>query len=446
MTFNDPAATPAGVSPHRSLRQRVLRAGLCGPAAVGCWAAEASAAAPLLPPAGPQAAMLATGALMLFALLLATWSAVRQSRLRRSLQAQLVETLAHVDGIESMLDVWLWQTDREHRLVSMLAPAGSAAVGWPPVGRPEPIWEQWQSDNGADLRATVERKAAFDDWPVHAPPSAVSPALSQRHALLRGRARTDAHGRFAGYIGTLRDAPAGPAAAAPGSMPTLADHESFVYTVSHDLRAPIRVVEGFTKIVKEDFGDRLDAMGNAHLDRVLAAAVRMNEMIDALLALSKLASQPLSWQRVDLSALATDVVGDLRRESPGREVQVQIEPGMAAVGDPALLRIVVENLIGNAWKYTGKTAAANIHFGRHPGATDTFSVHDNGAGFDMRYAGRLYGVFQRLHSASDFPGTGVGLASVQRIVHRHGGRMCCQAAVNRGASFSFSLPQGTEPR
>jgi light-regulated signal transduction histidine kinase (bacteriophytochrome) len=187
-------------------------------------------------------------------------------------------------------------------------------------------------------------------------------------------------------------------------------------------------------------------VGNDHLDRVLSAAARMNNMIDALLALSKLSSQPLARQPVNLSQLAGYVADDLRRQWPDRIVQIEIESDMQVQGDPTLLRAVVENLLGNAWKYTGKAALPSIAFARHPDDPDSFTVRDNGAGFDMRFADRLFGVFQRLHSANDFPGTGVGLASVRRIVRRHGGEIWGEAEVNHGARFHFSLPQSGDPR
>ena len=231
-----------------------------------------------------------------------------------------------------------------------------------------------------------------------------------------------------------------PATAAKGESE--ADHEAFGYIVSHDLRAPIRVVEGFTRIVKEDYSAVIDRVGLDHLDRVLGAAARMNQMIDALLALSRLSSQPIAHQRVDLSQLAGFVVDELRRQSPGRDVAVEIEPGLAAVGDPTLLRMVLENLLGNAWKYTGEIAGARIGLVRDPQRADVngFVVHDNGAGFDMRFAERLFGVFQRLHSVSEFPGHGVGLASVKRILQRHGGEIRAEAEPDRGARFYFTLP------
>ena len=220
-----------------------------------------------------------------------------------------------------------------------------------------------------------------------------------------------------------------------------ADSESFSYTVSHDLRAPIRVVEGFTKILKEDYGRQLDRIGNDHLDRVLGAAARMNAMIDALLALSQLSSRPLARQPVNLSQLAAYVVEDLRRQAPERSVEVHVEGGLLVQGDPTLLRVVLENLLGNAWKYSARARNAQIWLerGQHAGQ-DVFTVRDNGAGFDMRFADRLFGVFQRLHSASDFPGTGIGLASVRRIIQRHGGEVWAESEVDRGSSFHFTVP------
>lgn len=239
----------------------------------------------------------------------------------------------------------------------------------------------------------------------------------------------------------LRDDTAGLLLAlGPDSGGAEADTASLVYTVTHDLRAPIRVVEGFTRIVKEDYGRQLDRVGNDHLDRVLAAGARMNQMIDAVLQMARLASQPLVRQPVDLSQLAGFVLDDLRRATPERVVEVVVEPGLKARGDPTLLRLVLENLLGNAWKYSGQNPQARIEFGATAGdGRRVYTVRDNGAGFDMRVADRLFGLFQRLHSAKDFPGTGVGLASVRRIVQRHGGEIWAEAEPGRGATFFFTL-------
>ncbi len=233
-------------------------------------------------------------------------------------------------------------------------------------------------------------------------------------------------------------------------VPITQESDTFSFTVSHDLRAPIRVVEGFTRIVKEDYGKLLDRVGNDHLDRVLGAATRMNLMIDALLTLARLSTQPLAQQPVNLSQLAAYIADDLRRGAPERQADIDIEPGLQAHGDPTLLRLVLENLLGNAWKYSQRCHRTQISLRSVPNpnsplgppgsnAGRAFVVRDNGAGFDMRSAERLFGLFQRLHSNSDFPGHGVGLASVRRIVKRHGGDIWAEAEVGRGAAFFFTL-------
>jgi light-regulated signal transduction histidine kinase (bacteriophytochrome) len=300
------------------------------------------------------------------------------------------------------------------------------------------LWEHFQSDDATALRARAQSQANLDALAVWC----VNAASQQLPLVLRGVPVLDAEGRFAGHVGTARDVPvAAPAAVAPPvSEDDTSDHESFSYTVSHDLRAPIRVVEGFTKIVKEDYGRLLDRIGNDHLDRVLGAAARMNSMIDALLALSQLSSRPLTRQPVNLTQLVGYIVDDLRRQTPERHVEVHVEPGLQVQGDATLLRVALENLLGNAWKYTGKCREPRIWFerGQHEGRA-AFCVRDNGAGFDMRFADRLFGVFQRLHSANDFQGTGVGLASVRRIIRRHGGDIWAEGEVDRGARFVFWL-------
>ena len=425
-------------------------------AVVPAWAADAVEPSSATTALG---AALFTLALALVALIGGGLLALRLARSRRQVAEELRGARAREQAVAQLLDVWVWHSDAEHRLVMLRPPQGAPSSDWSAAALPAPIWERFGTEDDAALRARLNSAAPLDDIPVKLA-ARDGPA---RPGLLRGRALSDSLGRFAGYHGTLRDlaqAPAALAAAPSSSLPVKAppavpvaaaasateEHDSFSYTVSHDLRAPIRVVEGFTKIVKEDYGRLLDRVGNDHLDRVLGAAARMNNMIDALLALSKLSSQPLARQPVNLSQLAGFVADDLRRQWPDRAVQMEVEPGMLVQGDPTLLRVVIENLLGNAWKYTGKTAGASITFGRHPDNAEAFSVSDNGAGFDMRFADRLFGVFQRLHSANDFPGTGVGLASVRRIVRRHGGEIWGEADVGRGARFHFSLPQGTLPQ
>ena len=220
--------------------------------------------------------------------------------------------------------------------------------------------------------------------------------------------------------------------------------ESFTYTVSHDLRAPIRVIDGFARILEEDYGEQLDHPALEHLQRIRAAATRMTGMVDALLELARLSGQPVSREPVDLSRLADVIADELHLIEPQRQCVISVQPRMIAQADPLLLRVLLQNLIGNAWKYSSRREEARIAFScTGQGADRVYCVQDNGAGFDMRYADRLFGVFQRLHSESEFPGTGVGLATVARIIARHQGRIWAESAVDQGSRFYFTLGPGT---
>jgi light-regulated signal transduction histidine kinase (bacteriophytochrome) len=219
--------------------------------------------------------------------------------------------------------------------------------------------------------------------------------------------------------------------------------EAFSYSVAHDLRAPLRSIDGFSQALLEDYLDKLDAEGRQNLHYVRESAQQMAELIDDLLALARVTRSELKRERFDLSALAALVVGQLRTRDPRRQVEVAIAEGLDVEADPRLLRAALENLLGNAWKFTGKRADARIEFGAIPADGEmAYFVRDNGAGFDMAYAGKLFGVFQRLHSAGEFEGTGIGLATVQRIVRRHGGRIWAEGEVGRGATFFFTLEPG----
>lgn len=217
--------------------------------------------------------------------------------------------------------------------------------------------------------------------------------------------------------------------------------ESFCHSVSHDLRAPLRGIGGFTEILARDHAGALDEKARGYLGRVQAATRRMDELIDDLLELSRVSREEMRREPVDLSAIARQVLAQLRQAEPQRQVETRVEDGLAAEGDARLLRIALENLLGNAWKFTSKTPGARIAFTAMPGENGEsgFAVADNGAGFDMRYARKLFAPFQRLHRTAEFPGTGIGLATVQRIVKRHGGRIVAQAEPGKGARFWFSL-------
>jgi signal transduction histidine kinase len=430
--------------PERRLPMRLMVAGLAGAAllmlALGTlvvlaltrvWGGEAG-----LVHAALVLTAFFTGLLLLVAAALGWHAGVRLTRqrlaepLREARQQLLMQSQLQRD--------WQWATDARHRLVRWQAPQGGPASSWAGAGAStQRLWERFAGGAEVEtLRAAIDAHQPFAELLL---PS----ADGQARWRLRGLPCLDAQGHFTGYVGTARPEDVAPVALpAPAAAPPdlASEHESFSYTVSHDLRAPLRVVEGFARILKEDYGARLDRVGNDHLDRVMSAAARMNCMIDALLSLSQLSTRPLARQPVNLSQQAGYVMEELRRAAPQRELQLDIEPDLVVQGDPTLLRMVLENLLGNAWKYSAKVDCTCIRFGCvEQDGRRTFVVSDNGAGFDMRFAERLFGVFQRLHSASDFQGTGVGLALVRRIVRRHGGDIWAESAVGEGSRFYFTL-------
>jgi signal transduction histidine kinase len=374
-----------------------------------------------------------TGLLLLVAAALGWHAGVRLTRQRLAEPLRELRQQLHLQN--QLQRDWQWATDAQHRLVRWQAPQGAPSSSWVGAGAStQLLWEKFPAAGAsAELRERLLAHQPFADLLV---------VDGDSRWRLRGLPCMDAQGSFAGYAGSARlDEPAATPPLVPAPAAELAaEHESFSYTVSHDLRAPLRVVEGFARILKEDYGARLDRVGNDHLDRVMSAAARMNSMIDALLSLSQLSTRPLARQPVNLSQQAGYVVDELRRAAPQRELVLDIEPDLVVQGDPTLLRMVLENLLGNAWKYSAKVPCTEIRFGSvQQDGRRAFVVSDNGAGFDMRFAERLFGVFQRLHSASDFQGTGVGLALVRRIVRRHGGDIWAESAVGEGARFYFTL-------
>jgi two-component system, sensor histidine kinase and response regulator len=216
--------------------------------------------------------------------------------------------------------------------------------------------------------------------------------------------------------------------------------ESFSYAVSHDLRAPLRRIDSFSRAILESQSDKLDESGRRYLDRVREASQQMSQLIDDVLYLSRVTRADVREQDVDLSSLAQLILTRLQESEPARKVEVKIRPGVVVTGDGQLLRIALENLCENAWKFTSKQAESRIEFGvTQASGEPTYFVRDNGAGFNMTYVDRLFGPFQRLHAHGDFPGSGIGLATVQRIIHRHGGRVWAEGLVGQGATFQFTL-------
>lgn len=216
--------------------------------------------------------------------------------------------------------------------------------------------------------------------------------------------------------------------------------ESFSYTIAHDLRAPVRAIVGFSQMVQEDAESSFSADATGHLRRVISAGKKMEQMIDGLLHLSRLSRQELSKQRVNLSLMAQDICTELQTAQPERKASVAIAESLLVEGDPILLKVALTNLLGNAWKYSAKSSEIKIEFGQTmQDGQSAFFIQDHGAGFDMRYVDKLFGVFQRLHTDRDFEGTGIGLATVRRIIRSHGGKIWAQSEVGQGATFYFTL-------
>ncbi len=395
--------------------------------------------------------LLAVAAMLLLCVALALGWHLGVRLTRQQLGESLRELRQQLHAQAQVQSDWQWQTDAQHHLVRWQAPWGQPGSSWVGLAATQSLAERLQLEAPLALQLHEALTAQRPIQQLSLPGASACAKPQAGSWSLQAVPLLDGSGRFCGFLGSARFI-AAPEAAAPaqGAVATLqqadseglrAEQAAFAYTVSHDLRAPLRVVEGFARILREDYGRLLDRVGNDHLDRISGAAQRMNQMIDALLALSRLSVQALECRPVDLSVLAGLVVEELRRDAPQRQVEVRIQPGLVAQGDPTLLRVVLENLLGNAWKYSSKCELAHITFE----AKDTpqgrvFVVSDDGAGFDMRFADRLFAAFQRLHSASDFPGTGVGLASVRRIVRRHGGEIWAESAVGQGARFNFTLP------
>jgi PAS domain S-box-containing protein len=302
---------------------------------------------------------------------------------------------------------------------------------------------------------TEPEKARIDYQQVFAQGSVTDFPLTIRHrdgrltdVLYNASVYKDEHGKVLGVFAAARDVTAQKQAEQEIRQRTAElqianrELEAFSYSVSHDLRAPLRAIDGFSQVVIEDYADRLDGQGRDYLNRVRAATQRMGNLIDDMLALSRVARSEMQRQTVDLSALAAEVLSDLQKNEPERKITWQIQPGLRAPGDARLLHMVLVNLLGNAWKYTARQPQPRIEFNAVDNADGTteFFVRDNGTGFDMAYADKLFGVFQRLHSAAEFPGTGVGLAIVQRIIHRHGGQVRGVGKPDQGATFYFTLP------
>lgn len=216
--------------------------------------------------------------------------------------------------------------------------------------------------------------------------------------------------------------------------------ESFSYTVSHDLRAPLRSLDGFSGLLLEDYGDKLDETGKDYIQKVRKASQTMSQLIDDILKLSRITRAEMHQEQVDLSDLARSILEGLKYTQPDRQAVLKIDSNITVTGDLALLRVALNNLLENAWKYTGKCAQTRIEFGSlNQNGQEVYFIRDNGVGFDMQYKDKLFQPFQRLHTSKEYPGTGIGLATVQRVIQRHGGRIWAESELGKGTTFYFTL-------
>ncbi|MBI3150009.1 MAG: PAS domain S-box protein [Betaproteobacteria bacterium] len=390
------------------------------------------------------------------------WMTAREVEEIKVAQAASRESEQRFRDLTEMSSDWYWEQDAEFRFT--LLSEGLRRVGLHPetyLGK-----TRWDSPGIDGLR--------YNDWTAHQ-------RLVEAHLpfdnfeycrrtnsgellwqTLSGRPVVDAQGHFTGYRGVGHDITERKRAEEQlrrlnatleervqartrDLEAALAELEAFSYSVSHDLRAPLRAIDGFSAALEQHCGQGLDAEARGYLARTRAAAQRMGVLIDDLLELSRVGRAGISLTTVNLSAIATELARDMAANEPRRRVDWVIEPDLYAEADPRLVHLVLQNLLGNAWKYTSRHETARIEFGRayNRDQETEFLVRDDGAGFDMAHAKRLFGAFQRLHRQDDFPGTGVGLAIVQRIVTRHGGQVRAEAAVETGATFYFTLPPST---
>jgi PAS domain S-box-containing protein len=378
---------------------------------------------------------------------------------RKRTEAELLESEARFRGMAEMSSDFYWETDSEHRI--SLRSAGNEGSSLMVMAHGSPFgarrWDiPYISPNEAGWEA--HRAVLAEHLPIrNFEFSRLGKDGSERHISINGEPVVDAAGDFRGYRGVGSDITERKRHGVELQrlneeldqrvqqrtqelQVANSELEAFSYSVSHDLRAPLRAIHGFSSLVEKQYAEQIDEQGRDMLRRVGAGVNKMGALIDDLLRLSRISRQEMRIRSVDLSALAWEVVGELQDGAPERKIEWVIAPQLSAQGDPGLLRVALQNLIGNAWKYSSKREGPRIEFGvseRH--GQQAYFVRDNGAGFDMAYANKLFGAFQRLHSPGEFPGTGIGLATVKRIVQRHGGEVGAESKLGEGATFYFTL-------
>jgi PAS domain S-box-containing protein len=391
------------------------------------------------------------GTLTSFAILLIAFRRLRQEVARRDRSEQALRgSEAFLDSIVENLPNMIFVKEAGELRFARINRAGESLLG---LDRAELLGKSdfdFFPREQAEFFRERDRECLARGVVVDVTEEPIQTASGERWLHTKKVPIVDEHGAPAHLLGISEDvterrkAAAALQAAKDAAEGANRELEAFSYSVAHDLRAPLRAISGFSTALLEDAADRLDGESRRHLDRIVAGAERMAQLIDALLALSRLNRAPLRSDSVDLSSVARTVAEQLASAEPSRSVEFTAQEGLMTQGDARLLRALLENLLGNAWKFTRKRPAARVELGREetPDGAAVYYVRDNGAGFDMALADRLFGPFQRLHKDTDFEGTGIGLATVQRIVRRHGGKVWAEGKVGEGATIRFTLPGG----
>jgi len=370
---------------------------------------------------------------------------------RKQAEEQLQKSDAHLKTAQRIAKLGSWEFDLATERIHWSDEVFQIFGRDPTAGMPsfEELQQLYHPDDQAYHNQTVQQGIKTGQ-PYDLECRAHRPDGSLIYIQARGEPIFDATGQLRQLVGTVLDITDRKAAEAKILQTTAQlkasnrELEAFAYSVSHDLRSPLRAIDGFSKALLEDYGDQFDAEGKDYFDRIRRNVQRMGHLIEDLLRLSRISRSEMQYSTLDLGALVLEQIKELRATDPDRQIEVVVASQAIVSADPTLMRVVISNLLQNAWKFTSHQATARIEFGilenqAQPDEPHIYFVSDNGAGFDMAYANMLFGVFQRLHNTTEFPGTGIGLATVQRAIHRHGGQVWAEGVVEQGATIYFTL-------
>ena len=376
------------------------------------------------------------------------YAAARDITAQRELEMKLRQREAHLKTAQRIAGLGSWEFDLATGKITWSEEVFAILGRDPTLGPPsyEELLTLYHPDD-QEYHDHVVQEAVRIQQPYDLDLRACHPDGSLVYVQARGEPIFNASGKLVQLVGTLLDITERKQSEAQllqtsAQLAASNDElEAFAYSVSHDLRAPLRAIEGFSQALLEDYDDRFDDMARVYFDRICTNVQRMNDLINDLLALSRVSRSEMTYTQVNLSELAAEQIAELRTIAPARQVELVVPSQVKAWGDASLLRIVISNLVQNAWKFTQHHPTARIELGQcDRDGSPTYFIRDDGAGFDMAHVDMLFGVFQRLHNMSEFPGTGVGLATVKRIVHRHGGEVWAEGAIEQGATIYFTLP------